>query len=111
MQRQTAGLLLVVSLVGVVVPAALALSPPPVHACCMRKPLHHPTSHPAQLQAVDCCHHDCGRSLTVSRWAQPQPLASATVVGPAVSFYLIPRPAHTSADLDASRFVRGPPTC
>ena len=40
MHRLTARLLLVLLLVGVFVPVALAISATSAHACCMRKPMH-----------------------------------------------------------------------
>ena len=68
MHRATARLLLVLLLVGVFVPVALAISAAPPHACCVRKPMHGRPSHDAEFQApMGCCQHDCCRPLTVSR--------------------------------------------
>jgi hypothetical protein len=68
MHRATAKLLLILLLVGVFAPVALAISAAPPHACCMRKPMHGRPSHDAQFQAPPgCCQHDCCRPLTVSR--------------------------------------------
>jgi hypothetical protein len=68
MHRATARLLLVLLLMGVFVPVALAISAAPPHACCIRKPMHGRPSHDAQFQAPPgCCQHDCCRPLTVSR--------------------------------------------
>jgi hypothetical protein len=68
MHRTTAKLLLILLLVGVFVPVALAVSAAPPHACCLRKPMHGRPSHDAQFQAPpECCQHDCCRPLTVSR--------------------------------------------
>jgi hypothetical protein len=70
MDRLTARLLLVLLLVGVFVPVALAISATPAHACCMRKPMHGRPSHDAEFQVPPgCCQHDCCRPLTVSQWA------------------------------------------
>jgi hypothetical protein len=67
MHRATARLLLVLMLVGVFVPVALAISAAPPHACCLRKPMHSRPSHDAQFQAPPgCCQRDCCRPLTVS---------------------------------------------
>src|SRR5579872_2105213 len=72
MHRTTARLLLILLLVGVFVPVALAISAAPPHACCLRKPMHCRPSHDAQFQAPPgCCQHDCCRPLTVSRGACP----------------------------------------
>jgi hypothetical protein len=70
MDRLTARLLLVLLLVGVFVPVALAISATPAHACCMRKPMHGRPSHDAKFQVPPgCCQHDCCRPLTVCRAA------------------------------------------
>jgi len=68
MHRGTARLLLVLLLLGVFVPVALAIAAAPPHACCVRKPMHGRPSHDAEFQAPPgCCQHDCCRPLTVSR--------------------------------------------
>ena len=68
MHRLTARLLLVLLLVGVFAPVALAISATPAHACCMRKPMHGRPSHDAEFQGPPgCCQHDCCRPLTVSQ--------------------------------------------
>jgi len=70
MYRQIARLLLLLLLVSIFTPLALALSTPAPHACCMRKPLHAQTTHESQFNAhATCCSHDCCRSLTVRDWA------------------------------------------
>src|ERR1700689_3086813 len=70
MHRLTARALLVLLLVGVFAPVALAISAAPAHACCLRKPMHGRPSHDAQFEAPPgCCQHDCCRSLAVSRTA------------------------------------------
>src|ERR1700722_20178575 len=72
MHRATARLLLILLLVGVFVPVALAISAAPAHACCLRNPMHGRPSHEAQFQSpLGCCQHDCCRPLTVSRGAHP----------------------------------------
>jgi hypothetical protein len=68
MHRLTARLLLVLLLVGVFAPVALAISATPVHACCLRKAMHGSFSHNAEFRSLaGCCQHDCCRPLTVSR--------------------------------------------
>lgn len=69
MQRQTARLLLVLLLVGIFAPVALAISAPATHACCLRKPLHDDGYHGARIQAPNCCDHNCCRPLIVTQWA------------------------------------------
>src|SRR5690349_9374609 len=71
MHRLTARLLLILLLVGSFAPAALAISAPTPHACCMRKPMHMGATHGSEFHApASCCQHDCCRALTVSQWAQ-----------------------------------------
>ena len=110
MQRVTARFLLVLSLVSAFAPAALALSAPAPHACCMRKPMHNHSSHQAQFQAVDCCNHNCCiRPLTVSRWAQRQPATNAALAREFAPLLAdlpsAPRPAASTND----HSVRAPP--
>ena len=110
MHRLTARFLLVVLLVGVLAPVALAISTPPVHACCARKTLHDHASHQAQFKAVDCCQHNCCRPLTVSQWAQPKPPASAhRDAGSAIAFSGS-RAVRPVIALAASHSVRAPPS-
>jgi hypothetical protein len=74
MHRLTARALLVLLLLGVFVPVALAVSAAPPHACCMRKPMHGRPSHDSEFHAPPgCCQHDCCRTLTVSQWANLSP--------------------------------------
>src|SRR5580692_9390779 len=80
MHRLTARLLLVLLLVGVFVPVALAISATPAHACCMRKPMHGRPSHDAEFQGPPgCCQHDCCRPLTVSQSAHLTPAVCSQV--------------------------------
>ncbi|MFZ0286910.1 MAG: hypothetical protein WAL32_16910 [Terriglobales bacterium] len=68
MYRLTARLVLVLMLVGTFAPVALAISAPAPHACCMRRAMHHDSSHGAQLNDVPpCCNHDCCHAVTVSQ--------------------------------------------
>jgi hypothetical protein len=76
MHRLTARLLLTLTLVGIFVPVALAISAPAPHACCMRKPMHDHGSAGAELQASPAsCNHDCCHALTVPQ--SPHLLPSA----------------------------------
>jgi len=110
MLRLTARLLLVVLLIGIFTPVALAISTPPVHACCMRKPLHDHASHQAQFQALDCCQHNCCRPLTVARWAQPRPPVGAHRDGGAVIVFSEAPTVRPATILAASQSVRAPPS-
>jgi hypothetical protein len=109
MHRLTARLLLILLLVSVFAPVALAISTPAPHACCMRK-AHDGDRQDSEFQApADCCQHSCCRPLTVSLWAHVQ-LSTNTHVVPAS----VPLPSdlgtiHRISRGDRSHFVRGPP--
>jgi hypothetical protein len=81
--RITARLLLLVLLVGVFAPAALAAIVP-AHACCVRKPMMHSHSAPpsSEFHATDCSSHRCCRPLTSShsRSLRPLPAGLAALV-------------------------------
>ena len=75
MRQLTARILLVLSLVGVLAPAAMALAAPPSHACCMRKGMgmhEHGSSQP-QVSSINCCERSCCRPLTVTHFAELRP--------------------------------------
>lgn len=70
MHRLTARFLLTLMLVGTLTPLALAIAAPAPHACCMRKPMHGAATPNTEFHApLQCCGHDCCRTLTVSQWA------------------------------------------
>ena len=97
MHRAIARLLLVLLLVGIFVPVALAISAAPAHACCLRKPMHGRSSHDAEFQApAGCCQHDCCRPLTVSQWAH---------VTPAVCSQVTPASATLESERQATPFT------
>jgi hypothetical protein len=110
MHRLTARLLLVLLLVGVFAPVALAISAAPLHACCVRKPMHGRPSHDAEFHAPPgCCQHDSCRSLTVSQWAHLSPSATAQVA-PASTSLQSDRPASLFAiDVNSAHSSRAPP--
>jgi len=70
MRKLTARILLTLSLVGVLAPLALAISAPPMHACCMRKAHDVDNDHHHIRASATCCNHDCCRTVTVSQWAE-----------------------------------------
>ncbi|HSZ01824.1 MAG TPA: hypothetical protein VK788_20180 [Terriglobales bacterium] len=110
MHRLTARLLLVLLLVGVFVPVALAISATPPHACCLRKPMHGRPSHDAEFQGPPgCCQHDCCRPLTVSRTAH---LTSKTCAqaSPASTILQSERhPIHFAISINYAHSGRAPP--
>jgi len=109
MHRLTARLLLVLLLVGVFVPVALAISAAPPHACCLRKPLHD-SAHNAQFQAPPgCCQHDCCRPLTVSQWAHVTPRICAHVVPVSATLQSERHADHVTTSVSHAPFGRAPP--
>jgi hypothetical protein len=109
MHRWIARFLLVLSLVGILAPAALAIGTPPPHACCVRKGMHCHTPPEAQFQTPGCCGHDCYRSLTVSQFAEYSPAVSGSSIVTTAIQTIELRIAHASAHLDASHSGRAPP--
>ena len=109
MYRLTAKLLLVLLLVGTLAPAALAISAPLPHACCMRKPMHDHGSGIRDIQAVSGQSHNCCPSVTTARWATLESGVDSGV-GPLLA-YLSPdsRPVAHSIQANSLRPVRGPP--
>jgi hypothetical protein len=109
MHRLTARLLLVLLLMGVFVPVALAISATPAHACCMRKPMHGRPSHDAEFQGPPgCCQHDCCL-LTVSRAAH---LTSTTCFQAMLASTILQaerQPIHFASSLNHAHSGRAPP--
>jgi hypothetical protein len=110
MHRLTARFVLVLLLVGVFAPVALAISAPAPHACCLRKPMHDRSSHNSEFNAPPgCCQHDCCRPLTVSQWANLSPAASAQRTAASTTLQSDQRPTHFAADLKNAHSGRAPP--
>jgi hypothetical protein len=110
MHRQTARLLLVLLLVGVFVPVALAISATPPHACCMRKAMHDRASHNAEFQAPPgCCQHDCCRPLIVSQWAHLTARACAPVTPASATLQSERQAIHYATSVNHAHSGRAPP--
>jgi hypothetical protein len=109
MHHWTARFLLVLSLVGIFAPAALAMATPDPHACCVRKTMHCQASHQAQFQAPGCCGHDCCRSLTVSQFAEHSSAMFHATSQVTTSLILDVRTLPPTDKLDASHSGRAPP--
>ena len=109
MQRFIARVVVVLMLVGVLVPAALAVSAPAPHACCMRKPMHQPAPNQAEFSVRHCGNHECCRSLAASQWAEPAPSSSDYARQQTASLHLQGNVIYRTADLRSFQFVRGPP--
>lgn len=110
MHRMTARLLLVLLLVGIIAPLALAISAPPPHACCVRKPMHNHGSRSLEGQAAGGENHNCCPPVTTAHWAKLGSEISSHF-RPALA-YLPPasQPIFRSNSENALRPVRGPPT-
>jgi hypothetical protein len=110
MHRLTAKLLLALLLVSIFAPVALAITAPPPHACCLRKPLHDHGSGSLELQAVSSQRRNCCPPATAAHWAEPSrginPAARPLVA------YLPPdlTPLFRTNAQAALYPVRGPPT-
>jgi hypothetical protein len=110
MHRVTAKLLLILLLVGVSAPAALAITLPSPHACCLRKPMHGRTSHNAEFNGPPgCCQHDCCRPLTVSQWAQLTQSQRSQGIPTSSTLQARARPSTCAAVTDQSHSGRAPP--
>src|ERR1700677_4766997 len=110
MHRLTARLLLVLLLVGLFVPVALAISTPALHACCMRKPMHGRSTHDAQFFAPPgCCQHDCCHSLTVSQWANLGPSAKLHRTAASAPLPAELHEIHFAASVNHAHSGRAPP--
>src|SRR5690349_9973443 len=110
MRRLTARILLVLLLVGVFAPAALAIASPAPHACCMRKPLNRQTPHEAQFNTPGCCSHNCCGPLTVSPWAQTKPSRGSAVNPRSASLLSELRPLLRTLDRHDGHSGRAPPS-
>ncbi|HKS76589.1 MAG TPA: hypothetical protein VJQ82_25470 [Terriglobales bacterium] len=108
-QRWIARLLLLLMVVGVMAPAALAFTSTSLHACCARKGMHCHSPRERQVQTPGCCGHDCCRSMVTAHWAQStvyRGWIAGTSRGfvhalPALNFAMAPDLAHAG---------RAPPT-
>jgi hypothetical protein len=110
MHRLTARLLLVLLLVGVFVPVALAISATPAHACCMRKPMHGRPSHDAEFQGPPgCCQHDCCRPLTVSRAAHLTSTTCAQATPASAILQSERQPSRLATSVNRAHSGRAPP--
>jgi hypothetical protein len=108
MHRVTARLLLLLLLVSVLAPAALALSTTDPHVCCRR--VQPNSRQPELLNLPQCCQRgNCSLPLSVFLWGGVAPQA-AYLIGPALITAQRQRnPIHRAAPLDSSPSVRGPP--
>jgi hypothetical protein len=107
----TARLLLVLLLVSIIAPAAMAITGPTPHACCLRMK-HDCTTTPHALEfqaAPTCCNRDCCHPLTISQWGE-NPQSNAVAITPATTTLLLARSAihHNEAGSNAHS-GRAPP--
>ena len=109
MHRITASSLLVLLLVGTLAPVALALSAPPPHACCMRKPLHNRDARYLEVRAVDGGRHNCCPPVTTAHWAEIASGINSDRRSLLARLHPQPHPVSLSSCEDGLRPVRGPP--
>jgi hypothetical protein len=110
MRRLTARFVLILLLVGVFAPVALAISTPTPHACCLRKPMHDRSSHNSEFNAPPgCCQRDCCRPLTVSQWASLSPSAGAQRMPASTTLQSHQRPTLVAVDANNAHSGRAPP--
>ncbi len=111
MHRLTARLLLTFVLVGTLAPLALAISVPPPHACCVRKPLHNRGSHDSELRAAGSERHSCCPPLTTAQSAQLGAGVDVSVNLRSANLPTVLRPVFRTNDGNSLDSVRGPPSC
>jgi hypothetical protein len=110
MHRLTARFVLILLLVGVFAPVALAISAPTPHACCLRKPMHDRSSHNFEFNAPPgCCQRDCCRPLTVSQWAHLTPSAGARRTPASATLLSDQRLINLTAAVNNAHSGRAPP--
>ncbi|MGO9647798.1 MAG: hypothetical protein ACLPOO_07070 [Terriglobales bacterium] len=110
MNRLTARLLLTLTLVGMLAPAALAISAPAPHACCMRKPMHEHGSNGAALRTTATgCNHDCCHAVTVSQFPHLLPSAGRQIATFSTQLPVEQTPANRSCLTESSHSSRAPP--
>lgn len=109
MHRTTARFLLVLLLVGTLAPVALAITAPPPHACCVRKPMRDHGAGSLRVQASDSGHPNCCPPVTTAHWAELGSGVNSNLRPPLA--YLPPdsHPILRSSYELALRPVRGPP--
>jgi hypothetical protein len=110
MRSLIARLLLVLLLVSVFAPAALAIYAPAPHACCVRKPLHQHGSRNSEISVTPGPnHHDCCRLLVVVHCAQLKSVSSAHVSSAPVSLLRKSHSARYAFEISSSHSGRAPP--
>jgi hypothetical protein len=124
MHRWTGRCLLLLALMGIFVPVALAVSAPAVsHACCVHQvaPVHpchgmvmaspQEPSEQLTLHGNGCCGNDCRRASTTARWAQPQAQAFTFVRRVVVQKVALPQSVVPSEQHASFQSTRAPPSC
>jgi hypothetical protein len=116
MNRRIAKLLLLLAFVGNLIPPTLAISAPPLHACCLRKTVPH--CHESQadsseqlVRTPDCCNQQCRRAVTSVRWARSEPLAAAAFAPSVENLLNQQHPAAVDTAILDFQSARAPPSC
>jgi hypothetical protein len=111
MYRLTARLLLILLLLCIMAPAALATTTPLPHACCLRmKQDCTSTTHNLEFRAPPtCCNRDCCRPFTISQWGE-NPESNAAAIIPATTTLLAARSfIHRTDARSTAHSGRAPP--
>jgi len=111
MHRLTARLLLLLLLVGVVAPLALAISAPPTPACCRRNGMHHcgMVNNGPVFRAPCPCDHPSWLPLAASQSAHLQPVVIGPGHCPSVNLQVHAHPLYLTCASDHSHSGRAPP--
>src|SRR5207302_10039245 len=87
---------------------ALAISTPPPHACCMRKPMRR-SGHESAFQSASCKDHRCCTPLASTHWAQAETVRRVDVTLPATVLNSGMPPVAPKRHVERSLSVRAPP--
>jgi hypothetical protein len=116
MQRLTARFVLLLLLVSMFAPAALAISQSSTSGCCCARKCcirkhRHPTATPSgpQIQSRDRCYNNCRCSLVVPNWAEPSLAALAGASAPSALLASESPSTNQRHGSPRSLSTRGPP--
>lgn len=117
MNLRIAKFLLLLTVMGTLAPAALAIAAPATHACCRRKSVHRcresasTTADRSVLRSADCCNHDCCRGVTAARWAYTHSAVGTPHQDAAKNCPHSGDAVFAIAAIRGSQLTRGPPLC
>ncbi len=115
MQRLTARCLLLFVLIGTLMPVALQATVTPQHACCRRHATQHchdsADTNPEEpvIRGAGCCNRDCGRAVTTSDWALPEPAPPAGSASNVGNHEMVSEQSSQATAFFGFLSTRGPP--